>query len=402
LAGVHPAANRPDPAGGPTSQRSLRVLTVIDEPVPDGGGAERLAALTTALLDRRRFVPHVCATREVDSVHPALVESGVPVLRLERTSRASLASWRPLVEFLRRDRIDILHAHKFGSNLWASVLGRLAGVPVIVAHEHTWSFAGDRKRQFLDRHVIGRFATVVLTVSEQDRERMISIEHLPADKVVHLPNGISPLVESPGADVRGELGIPPSAPLVVSVSVLRAQKALDVLVRAAEIVHATLPGARFLIVGDGPERDPLAALVRQLGLEEIVHLAGHRSDVGDVLAASDIVASSSAFEGSPLALMESIGAGKPVVATRVGGVPEIVRDGVEGLLVPPGDPAALAAALVDLLRDPARRERMGAAGRERQRSEFDIHVMVERIGALYESLFSRTQRARSERWMPPT
>jgi starch synthase len=100
--------------------------------------------------------------------------------------------------------------------------------------------------------------------------------------------------------------------------------------------------------------------------------------------------------------MESIGAGKPVVATRVGGVPEIVRDGVEGLLVPPGDPAALAAALVDLLRDPARRERMGAAGRERQRSEFDIHVMVERIGALYESLFSRTQRARSERWMPPT
>lgn len=374
---------------------------MIDELDEEGGGAERLAVLTTTMLDRRRFTPSMCATRATSLSDPALAESGTPMLVLERTSAAALASWRPLVELLRRERVDILHAHKFGSNLWASLLGRMAGVPVIVAHEHTWSFEGNLKRRLLDRHVIGRFATVVVAVSDQDRARMISIERLRPEKVVHLPNGISPLATSPGARIREEFGLDESAPVVVSVSVLRRQKALDVLVRAAQRVHAAVPEARFLVVGEGPERDSLVALVRELGLDGVVLFGGHRTDVGDVLAAADIVASSSAFEGSPLALMESIGAGKPVVATRVGGVPEIVRDGVEGLLVPPSDPAALADALLTLLRDPDLRTRMGAAGRERQQAEFDIHVMVQRLEALYESLFARTGRATRERWAPP-
>ena len=384
------------------TKRPLRIVTLIDEPVPEGGGAERITALTTALLDRRRFVPRICATREISAVHPALVESGTPVLMLRRKSRASLASWRPLLDLLLTERVDILHAHKFGSNIWASVLGRIARVPVIVAHEHnTWSFEGDLQRRLLYRHVIGRLSTVVLAVSERDRQQMISVEHLPADKVVHLPNGIPPL-EPGNSDVRGELGISASAPLVVSISVLRPEKRLDVLVRAAHLVHATHPDARFLIVGDGPERNALTALVGQLALEEVVIFTGHRSDVGDVLAASDVAASSSAVEGSPLALMEAMGAGKPVVATRVGGVPDIVRDGVEGLLVQSRDPEALAGAIVTLLRDPRLRERMSAAGRERQRTEFDIHVMVTRLEALYESLFARTDRARRERWSPVT
>ena len=357
--------------------------------------------LTTVLLDRSRFVPRICATRATSAGHPALEASGTPLLVLNRRSTASLGSWRPLLDLLRSERIDIVHAHKFGSNLWGSLLGRLTGVPVIIAHEHTWSFEGDRKRVLLDRHVIVRLANVVLAVSQQDRERMISIERLPPEKVVHLPNGVSPLPETPGVDVRAEVGVTASAPLVVSVSVLRAQKALDVLVRAARLVHAALPEARFLFVGDGPERDALTALVRELALEDVVLLPGHRADVGNVLAAADVVASSSAFEGSPLALMEAIGAGKPVVATRVGGVSEIVRDGVEGLLVPAGDPASLADALVTLLRDGEQRARMGAAGRERQRAEFDINVMVRRLEAIYESFFARTARARRERWSPP-
>jgi glycosyltransferase involved in cell wall biosynthesis len=391
-------ATEPDAPGVP-SRRPLRVVTLIDE-LDEGGGAERLAVQTTTLLDRNRFVASMCATRATTGSHPALAETGTPLLVLDRTSAVSLTSWRPLIRLLRTERVDILHGHKFGSNFWASVIGRLASVPVIVAHEHTWSFEGEPLRRLLDRHVIGRLASTVLAVSQQDRERIISIEHVPPEKVVHLPNGISPLVASGRADVRAELGIAPSAPLVTTVSVLRPQKALDILVRAAQLVHGALPEARILIVGDGPERDALTALVQELGLAGVVVFAGVRTDVGDLLAASDIVASSSAFEGSPLALMESLGAGKPVVATRVGGVPEIVRDGLEGLLVPPGDPTALADALLTLLRDSGLRDRMGAAGRERQRTEFDIGVMVNRLEALYESLFAKTERARRERWSP--
>ena len=391
-----------EPGGRPRRGpgRPLRVVTLIDELDAEGGGAERLAVLTTTMLGRSRFVASMCATRATSLSDPALEASGTPMLILERTSAASLAAWRPLVRLLREERVDVIHAHKFGSNLWASLIGRLAGVPVIVAHEHTWSFQGDLKRQLLDRHVIGRLATVVLTVSQKDRERMISIERLPPEKVVHVPNGIIPLPTS-GADVRAELGVPADAPLVVAVAVLRAQKALHVLVRAAEIVHRALPEARFVIVGEGPERTALVALSRELGLDATVLFAGHRTDVGDVLAAADVVASSSAYEGSPLALMEALGAGKPVVATAVGGVPEIVRDGIEGRLVPPGDPEALAGALLELLRDPELRERMGAAGRLRQQTEFDVHVMVKRLEALYERLFARTARARREGWTPP-
>jgi glycosyltransferase involved in cell wall biosynthesis len=392
----------PDAAPGPPVWRPLRVVTLIDALDEEGGGAERLAVLTTALFDRSRVVPSMCATRATSISDPALEDSGTPLLVLPRTSALSLRSWRPLVELLRTERVDIVHAHKFGSNLWASLVGRLAGVPVIIAHEHTWSFEGDLKRRLLDRHVIGRLATVVIAVSEHDRHQMVSVEHLPLEKVVHLPNGVPRLPESAEAKVRAELGIDDSAPVVVSVSVLRAQKALDVLVRAAQRVHAAIPEVRFLIVGEGPERDKLVGLVRELALEDVVLFTGHRTDIGDVLAASDVVASSSVFEGSPLALMESIGAGRPVVATRVGGVPEIVQNGVEGFLVPPGDPEALADRLLVLLRDRDLRERMGAAGRERQRSEFDIQVMVRRLEQLYGSLFARTARARSEGWAPPS
>lgn len=357
--------------------------------------------LTTARFDRRRFVPSMCATRASSLSDPILEESGTPLLVLDRTSRFSLRSWRPLLDLLRRERVDVLHAHKFGSNVWASIIGRLAGVPVVVAHEHTWSFEGNPKRRLLDRFVIGRLATVVLAVSSQDRDRMISIERLPAEKVVHVPNGVAPLPTSPRNRVREELGLSQSAPVVVSVSVLRRQKSLDVLVRAAQRVHAFVPDARFVIVGDGPEREALVGLVRELALQDVVLFTGHRTDVGDLLAAADVVASSSAYEGSPLALMESIGAGRPVVATGVGGVPEIVRDGIEGILVTPGDPDVLADAIVRLLGDPVLRERMGAAGRKRQREEFDIDVMVKRLETLYESLFARTERARGERWAPP-
>ena len=145
----------------PSARRPLRVVTLIDELDAEGGGAERIAVTTTALLDRARFAASMCATRATSLLDSLLEHSGVPLLVLDRRSPLSVRSWRPLVELLRSERVDVVHAHKFGSNLWASLIGRLARVPVVVAHEHTWSFEGDAKRRLLDRHVIGRLATVI-------------------------------------------------------------------------------------------------------------------------------------------------------------------------------------------------------------------------------------------------
>ncbi len=157
------------------------------------------------------------------------------------------------------------------------------------------------------------------------------------------------------------------------------------------------PDLRVLVAGDGPEHARLAALATSLGLDGTVDFLGRRTDVPDVLSALDVSVSSSDFEGTPLALMESMDAGVPVVATRVGGSPDLIEDGVQGLLVPPRDPEALAAAIAGLLADPDLAREMGRRGRERRRSEFDIDVAAERFGELYERLYAEAVAVESRR-----
>lgn len=383
----------------PNSGGRLRVVTLVDHLGTSGGG-ERLAMEISKRLDRERFEPIHCASRyDPELAGPAtraaaaeLHEAGVRVLGLGRTSARSIHEWRPLVSLLRRERVEVLHSHKFGSNVWAAVLGRLARVPVVVAHEHTWSFEGQPVRRFLDRELIARGTDAFIAVSSDDRRKMIEIEGIKPDDVTFVPNGIDAVREGDGAKVREELGIAPDAPVVGAVAVLREQKALDVLIRAAAELLGELPGLRVLIAGDGPERERLEALASELGADGAVTLLGIRSDVPDLLAALDVAALSSDYEGSPLAVMEYMDAGLPVAATRVGGVPDLIEDGVHGFLVDPQDPAALAAAIGRLLRDREAAAAMGARARERRRSEFTIDNTVRTLERMYEELLTRSGR----------
>ena len=176
------------------------------------------------------------------------------VLGLGRTSKLALRSWMPLVRVLRSRPIDVLHAHKFGSNLWGSVIGTLARVPVIVSHEHTWSYEGNRPRVLLDRNVVGRLSDAFVAVSSEDRRRMIEIEHIPPEKVVMIPNGIGDPRPATGSDVRAELGISADAPVAGAVGHLREQKAYDVMIEAAALLRERAPDLRWLIVGEGGRR----------------------------------------------------------------------------------------------------------------------------------------------------
>jgi glycosyltransferase involved in cell wall biosynthesis len=361
------------------------------------GGGERLARVITERLDPDRFERTLCVTgwSAARASNPANLEavgdlrrSGARFLPISRPFRAALWSWWPVLSYLRRERVDILHAHQFGSNAWAAILGTLARTPVVIAHEHTWSYQGQPVRRFLDRELIARRSAAFLAVSREDRRRMIEIERIPADKIVYVPNGIAEFPPPSGHDVRAELGIGPEDPVVGTVCSLRPQKALDVLLRAAAVLATEFPRLRVLIVGQGTERRALEGLVEELGLEGTVILLGRRTDVPDLLEALDVAACSSDFEGSPLSIMEYMEAGKPVVATAVGGVPDLVLDGVTGILVEPQESAALAAAIGELLRDRGRAERMGEAGRERRRREFSLDEMVRRIERLYEGLYT--------------
>ena len=374
--------------------RKLRVVTLVDRPTVTGG-AERLAVQVAARLDRDRFESILCASRRTDEplLDRELAEAGVEVLALDRRSKLDLGAWRPLVR--RLSEVDVVHAHMFGSNVWGTVLGRLKRVPVVVAHEHTWSFQGRPLRRLLDREVVARFADAFIAVAEEDRRKMIEVEGVDPDTIRLIPNGIPDPEPGDGALVRRELGIAEDAPVIGVVCELRAQKALEVLFAAAAQLRQELPGLRVLVAGDGPERENLEQEARRLELDGTVQLLGIRRDVPALLDALDVAVLSSDYEGSPLSVMEYMAAGKPVVSTRVGGVPELVEDGVHGLLVEPRDPAALAAAIERLLRDPAEARRLGEQGRERQQRELSLDAMVRRVEDLYEELWLASPRRRA-------
>jgi glycosyltransferase involved in cell wall biosynthesis len=378
------------------------VVALIDNP-PVAGGAERVATDISTHLDPERFEPTLCVSRwdgwglpaeRMDVLRREIEEPGVRVLALDRRSTADLRAWLPLLRLLRAQRVDVLHGHMFGSNVWACVLGRLAGVPVVVAHEHTGSYEVQPVRKALDRHLIARLSDSVLAVSSQIRRRMLEVEGIAPRDVELVGNGITPPPAPSGADVRAELGIPVGAPVIGVVAVQRPEKALDVLLRAAAVLEPRHPGLQVLFAGGGfpDERARLAALVDELGVGDAVRFLGTRRDVPDVLRALDVAVCCSRFEGSPLSVMEYMAAGLPIVATRVGGVPDLIEDGRDGLLVDAGDHEALAAAVDRVLRDRALAGRLGDSARRRQAAEFDIAKTVRRVEGIYDRLLTRRGR----------
>ncbi len=352
-------------------------------------GAEILATQIALGLDRDRFDSIICSTRSSAAGHVSQARlNGVEVLELGRRSKLDLWRFLPLIRLLRSGRVDVVHAHKFGSNFWSAALSPVAAAPVLVVHEHTWSFRGKPLRRLIDRELIARAATVFLAVSESDRQKMIEIERIPASKIRFVPNGIPDPQIGDARRARAKLGIEQGAPVVGTVCALRPQKALHVALDAVAGLIDEHPDLRFLVVGDGPER---ARLERQAAAQ--LHgrgmFLGRRShaEIPDLIAAMDVLVCSSTFEGTPLAVLEWMAAGRAIVATHVGGIPSIIEDTSEGLLVPPNDAPALGAAVQRLLTDPTERQRLGANARRRQQAEFQLQRTLDVLQDLYEELF---------------
>lgn len=262
---------------------------------------------------------------------------------------------------------------------------------MIVAQEHTWSYSGNRPRMWIDGHVIGRFATRFVAVSPLDAQRMVELEHVPAEKVVYLPTAYIPREGGEMRDIRVELGLAPGTPLVGVAAVLRPQKALTVLLEAHARLLERVSDAHLVIAGDGECRQPLEQRARELGIAERVHLLGARDDIEAIISSVDVAALSSDYEGLPLFALECMVHGTPLVATDVGGLSEIVENGVNGLLVPTRDPVALASALASLLED---RDRLAAFAEAATRSAgaFSIEAIAERFADLYADLLAAVRR----------
>ena len=376
-------------------RRRIKVVTLVREIGPaGGGGAERVARDLLVELDPERFARIMFVSRPPrdrtgERVVADLRRRGVDVRFLKRRFKFDPLAWWPLFRALRRERIDVLHTHAFGQNAWGSVLGRLAGVPVVIAHEHNREFNGRALHAVIDRQLVARFAGAIIVVSGDARRRMIEVEGIPPEHMVVLPNGVRALPPGDGRAMRADLGIGSGDPVIGTVCIIREEKALDVLIGAAALLMEDFPHLRVLIAGPGPDRARVEAVTERLGLSDRVHMVGARTDVPDVLAAIDIAVICSDYEGSPRSVLEFMDAGKPIVATSVGGIPEVVDDGTHGVLVPPRDEEALAAALGGLLRDRERANEMGARARDRCRHELSLDRTVESLEDLYEELHSR-------------
>ncbi len=367
-----------------------RILVLIDSAI-DSGGAERFSVGLATHLPSERYQVWLCATRDLDPrVARTLEDAGVAHVHLGRRSRWDIHRFAKLAALLKHERIEILHAHMFGSNVWGTLLGRLCSVPVVLAHEHTWSYEGQLMRRLVDGYVIGRLARRFIAVSQLDASRMVSVERVPPEKVVVMPTAYIPRPPATGGDLRAELGIGDSTPLIGSVSVLRPQKALDVLVKAFAQVVEAVPDAHLAIVGLGPCLEPLRQLARELELEERVHFLGHRRDVDVILRSVDVAAMSSDFEGTPLVAFECFANRTVLVATAVGGLPDIISNGRTGVLVPPQQPGRLAAALVELLDDRQRAAEMTEAAAATL-EQYLIGPVAQKFADLYELLLSEAR-----------
>jgi glycosyltransferase involved in cell wall biosynthesis len=371
----------------------------------DPGGAEgQLVALATA-LDRRRFIPTVYCVSSPGALSGPLVAAGVPVrsfgLRGLPVWRRPIAVGRrigDLVGALRRDRPDIVHGFLFHGYVLGALAGRWAGAPVVVASRRSLgNFKRGRPHYRAAEVVVNRLTSLVIANSEAVRADTRLRERLAAERVIVIHNGLelSRFDRPPDPELRRRLGADKASVVVGVVANFIPYKGHRFFLDAWAEVVARVPDAVALLVGDGPGRPDIEARAGALGLLPSLRFLGSRLDVPDILSAVDLLVHPSLEEGFCNAILEAMAAGKPVVATAVGGNPEAVVDGETGLLVPPGDGRALAAAIGWILDHPEQAAGFGRAARRRVAERFELSRMVRQYETVYDRLLAARCAARS-------
>jgi glycosyltransferase involved in cell wall biosynthesis len=361
---------------------SLRIVLALESSGP--GGAENLVLRLAEALRAEGDEPIIASMRPGWMTERA--EAGRFPVWIEPQKRGIDLGWvARFASRLRRERIDVLHTHEFAMNIFGGVAALLSRTPALsTIHGRHW--VTERPARTRAYRVLRLLGIPVVAVSEDLAGFLAEGLGLRGDQLRVIRNGI-PLPEYAAAPERTEqrqqarcvIGLPETLQLLVAVGNLYPVKDHATLLRALP----ELPEVRVAIAGRGQEEEPLRQLARELGVEDRVHLLGLRDDVDTLLQAADIFVHPSRSEGLPLALLEAMAHGLPVVATHVGGIPEVARDGETAYLVAPGDPSALAAAIRRLTQSSTAAASLADAGRARIEADFSIEAMASRYRALY-------------------
>lgn len=370
-------------------QRSINVLHIICS-LPLGGAENQVVTLASA-LGSDRYTIHVCCLRREGVQANALRARGIQVVSLNMRLRYWPIAVYRLYRLIDQLKPQIVHTHLYEAGIWGGLVGKLAGVPVVVTTEH--SIALPKRRHLPLEPLVNHFTDKRIAVSEEIRQCYIKNHGVSPERIIIIPNAVD-VERFSGLNsrnrLRTQLGVNASSPLVGTVARLVQPKRLDRLLEAARMVCDAVPQARFLIIGDGPLREELEGQAMQLDLTpEYVRFLGNRLDIPELLSALDIFVLSSEMEGIPVALLEAMAASRPVVATRVGGIPQVIQDGYNGLLISPDDPAGLAKAILALTEDSTLRESVAREGYRTVEKRFSSTAVAQRIIELYDALLEK-------------
>jgi glycosyltransferase involved in cell wall biosynthesis len=358
--------------------------SVVHTEWSDGfGGQEHRILLECGEMIRRGHRAIVVCRPEAEILRKA-EGAGIPVHPIPIRSSFDPVAVSGMVRLFLRKKVDVVNTHS-GIDSWvASMAAKIAGVPLLLRTRH---ISVPVRRGWYN--LIYRWPDGYVTTGEMIREHLIAVG-IPADRVVSIPTGVdvgrfSPDV--PGDAVRAEFGVGGGEPLVSVIGVLRSWKRHDIFLEAVRLLRAKGSPVRALIVGEGPQRERIAGDIAGKGLSGAVRMTGYRKDIPEIVAASDvIVLPSDRFEGVPQVLLQALAMGRAVVASPIGGIPEVVHHETTGLLCPAGQPSAFAEAIARLLVEPHLRARLGEAGRELVLSRYSATAMCERTEAFYERL----------------
>jgi sugar transferase (PEP-CTERM/EpsH1 system associated) len=350
------------------------------------GGLERLV-LDIVEKTSQPFQPIIICLKENGDLSNNIEKLGIKVLNLNKNDRFDPKSIYKLYNLLKKEKISIVHTHNFAASLYGSLSARIAGIPVVIHTEHGTHLYPQFRRRFI-RKIISILIDKTVSVSDQIKQTLISQDHISKNRIMTILNGVDINKYSHKCDTeiknkRKELNIDEKIKVIGIVARLSAEKDHENLLQAFSIVTKDIQYVNLIIIGDGILRDELEKKSKKLGLEDKVFFLGLRQDIPELLSIMDLFVLSSIREGIPLTILEAMVAGLPIVATSVGGIPEVIINEETGILVPSKNPTALANAIVRILSDSSLAQRMGSKGNERIKETFSIQRTIAEYERLY-------------------
>ncbi len=376
--------------------KKLNIILLID--ALGMGGAERLLTIYLKHFDTNRFNLRVCTlgVKEGNPLAKDIQELGIPVDTVPVPYLRDLSALPRLVRYLRQQQADLLHTQLEFADTLGSAAAKIVGIPT-VSTLHTFDDPPKGTRLYwrlkLRWWVLRNLFDRVIAVSEGTRRHHMELGKLAPNRVITMYNGIELSRFGNGDETsrrlaRETLGIPPDAPVLITVAVLRPPKGIQYLIEALPTILKAVPNLHYLIVGSGEHEATLKTLAQERGVAKQVIFTGVRHDIPELLAVSDLFVLPTLGDALPTVLAEAMAAQKPIVASEVGGVPEMVEHGRNGLLVPPADSAALADACLQIIQNPDLARQMAAAGYDIVEQRFNISKQAHRLGDLYQEILT--------------